>query len=136
MIDRGTRFGNKDSLTFEFNSYLGGGISLNGFNYYGLTLAFSGSDVFSDLAGSIFSLEDINLAYLPNFEGTVNATSRIGFPGTATLTNERITPVPLLGALPLLAGGLGILGVFGARRRRHKRDKSDTIYQLTLTGNT
>lgn len=34
------------------------------------------------------------------------------------VTGDKITPVPLPAALPLLAGGLGVLGIAGWRRRR------------------
>ncbi len=40
------------------------------------------------------------------------------FGGSGALDNIKITPVPLPAALPLLAGGLGILGFLGWRRRQ------------------
>lgn len=40
------------------------------------------------------------------------------FGGSGGLDNIKITPVPLPAALPLLAGGLGILGFLGWRRKQ------------------
>jgi hypothetical protein len=51
--------------------------------------------------------------------GTFDRTgTSLDFSGTALLEVEQVEATPLPAALPLFAGGLGLLGFFGAKRRR------------------
>jgi hypothetical protein len=52
---------------------------------------------------------------------------------TAVFTYETVVaPVPLPASLPLLAGGLGLMGYFGSRRKNSKAAELKRVWGLTF----
>jgi hypothetical protein len=72
-----------------------------------------------DFGGLSFSTlyDDYNI-YWNGYYGILQASNNpVGYPNAATITFD-VSPTPLPPAAMLLAGGVGLLGFFGARKRR------------------
>jgi hypothetical protein len=93
------------------------GVAFNGFTISGPSGLSPITAAFVDANSNVTGLTDSAISHLTN-SVTVNLAGDVFSPGSVGLIDLRVAETPLPATLPLLASGLGALGVVAHRRKR------------------
>jgi hypothetical protein len=91
--------------------------TFNGFTILGPSGVSPITAAFVDATSNVTGLTDSAVSHLAN-SVTVNLAGDVFSPGSVGLIDLRVAETPLPGTLPLLASGLGVLGLVAHRRKR------------------